>query len=81
MSRLVTLSTDSGVQGSRFDSWNSAAAEEFTPQSAVVTDPLNFSARLTRCDIGELRFVEIGCGRRSALASDTYEVSGRDDPD
>jgi AraC-like DNA-binding protein len=58
MRRRETLSTDTVLPRRRVEFWNDAACDSLTHQAAEPLSPRTFSGRLTRADIGDLRFVE-----------------------
>jgi AraC family transcriptional activator of tynA and feaB len=58
MNRLETLSTDGVQPCKRVEYWNDVACDALTAQCAQPASPLTFSGRMTRGDIGGLRFVE-----------------------
>jgi AraC-like DNA-binding protein len=58
MNQREVLSTDTVQPRRRVEYWNDAACESLTPQTAEPMNPHTFYGRLTRADIGDLRFVE-----------------------
>jgi AraC-like DNA-binding protein len=58
MSHTETLSTDGVQPRKRVEFWNDVACDALTAQCAQPTSPLTFCGRMTRGDIGDLRFVE-----------------------
>ncbi|HEY0341562.1 MAG TPA: helix-turn-helix domain-containing protein [Steroidobacteraceae bacterium] len=58
MNRLETLSTDAVQPSKRVEYWNDVACDALTAQCAQPTSPATFWGRMTRGDIGGLRFVE-----------------------
>lgn len=58
MNQREVLSTDTVLPQRRVEFWNDAACESLTQQVAEPLNPRNFSGRLVRADVGDLRFVE-----------------------
>jgi AraC-like DNA-binding protein len=58
MNHRETLSTDTVSPGRRVEFWNDAASNSLTQQACEPLNPRTFFGRMTRADIGDLRFVE-----------------------
>jgi AraC-like DNA-binding protein len=78
MPRLETLSTDGVAPTKRVDFWNAAACDALTAQSAEPRSPLTFSGRLSRRDVGELRFVEFSSDAAVIRRSRAHIARSRD---
>jgi AraC-like DNA-binding protein len=72
MNHRETLSTETVLPQRRVEFWNHAACDSLTPQAAEPLNPHTFCGRLTRADIGDLRFVEFNSDAAVVRRSRTH---------
>lgn len=78
MNRQETLSTDAAQPGKRVEYWNDVVCDALTAQCAQPANPQTFSGRMTRGDIGDLRFVEFSSDAAVVRRSRAHIARSRD---